>query len=179
MQWRGVIAIGELDQQRYDRNRKMLSQQKINAVGAAAFVPSTANARPGPCSRYCRMRRQDPTASLHGRTAALSNRPTIMARTNALAVPRVVATKKGGLLSSANGVFDMMRTAARAMKRKAGRSSSRRDLLPAGFWICRRQADEDQSEIRQRQIEDIDHREPSFLRYSPRIRRSVGRRRQG
>src|SRR5882672_2478246 len=29
-------------------NRKMLSQQKINAVGAAAFAPSTASARPGP-----------------------------------------------------------------------------------------------------------------------------------
>src|SRR5882757_4292997 len=31
-----------------------------------------------------------------------------MARTNALAVPSVVAIKNGGLLSSANGVFDMM-----------------------------------------------------------------------
>ena len=29
-------------------NRKMLSQQKINAVGAAACEPSTASARPGP-----------------------------------------------------------------------------------------------------------------------------------
>src|ERR1700709_2017559 len=31
-----------------------------------------------------------------------------MARANALAVPSVVAIKNGGLLSSANGVFDMM-----------------------------------------------------------------------
>ena len=29
-------------------NRKMLSQQKISAVGAAALEPSTASARPGP-----------------------------------------------------------------------------------------------------------------------------------
>ncbi len=29
-------------------NRKMLSQQKISAVGAAALAPSTASASPGP-----------------------------------------------------------------------------------------------------------------------------------
>ena len=29
-------------------NRKMLSKQKISAVGTAALAPSTASARPGP-----------------------------------------------------------------------------------------------------------------------------------
>src|SRR5882757_9199661 len=37
-----AINIGTIE------NRKMLSQQKINAVGADALVPSTASASPGP-----------------------------------------------------------------------------------------------------------------------------------
>jgi hypothetical protein len=36
------------------------------------------------------------------------NQPATKARTKALAVPSVVAIRNGGLLSSANGVFDMI-----------------------------------------------------------------------
>jgi len=35
-------------------------------------------------------------------------RPTIIASTNAIIVPSVVAIRNGGLFSSVNGVFDMM-----------------------------------------------------------------------
>ncbi len=42
--WRSVSAINTGTMV----NRKMLSQQKISAVGAAAFEPSTASASPGP-----------------------------------------------------------------------------------------------------------------------------------
>src|SRR3984893_7132311 len=46
-QWRGSRSDNAINSGTIE-NRKMLSQQKINAVGAAAFEPSTASARPGP-----------------------------------------------------------------------------------------------------------------------------------
>ncbi len=89
-------------------NRKMLSQQKISAVGAAALVPSTASASPGPYSRYCRRRRTAPPASPRAASGDPSACLTTIARKNAITVPSVVAIRNGGLFSSANGVFDMI-----------------------------------------------------------------------
>ena len=86
----------------------MLSQQKISAVGAAALLPSTASASPGPYSRYCRRRRKGPPCVASRSDSPPMMRPATMARTKALTVASVVAIRNGGLFSSENGVFDMM-----------------------------------------------------------------------
>lgn len=77
---------------------------------------------------------------------------------NAATVDSVVATRNGGLFNSENGVFDMIansRAGSDKQSRKKfiqARPDSGNDLaLPQG------ETDEDQAEIRQRQIEDIGH----------------------
>ena len=44
----GVIASSNSIRKGTIENRKMLSKQKISAIGAADLVPRSANASPGP-----------------------------------------------------------------------------------------------------------------------------------
>jgi hypothetical protein len=81
----------------------------------------------------------------------------------ALMVPRMVAIKNGGLLSSSNGVFRHDSKQQRGQQNVEQKevhpcqTGFRQTLGPAAG-----EADEDQAEIRQRQVENIDHGDPSF-----------------
>jgi len=105
---RVVYRIGQCDQSGTIETGRCCRSRKISAVGAAALVPSTASADPGPCSHIAVGAESGVASDRHGRSGGLD----IVQHESAHGAS-VVAIRNGGLLSSANGVLAVIRTAGR------------------------------------------------------------------